>query len=1099
MTTPTSHPGLPREGMMATVRNRRALITRVSRHGKHDPLHLVEVAYTDVDGGRAEDTVLWEREVGARLVEPGALPDVHVEPPMPAAHFDALVRASRWSALTPFLPADAADPAHAPMPLTAPFHGAVQVEDFQLEPLLRALEMPRISLLLADDVGLGKTIEAGLVLTELILRRRIRRVLIMTPASLRDQWQQEMHDKFSLSFDLVDRAETHALQRRLGLDANPWRTFPRIITSYHYLRQPDVLQQFLATCQARSDAAQLPWDLLIVDEAHNLMPAPFGDDSDLTHMLRTVSPLFEHKLFLTATPHNGHTRSFSGLLELLDPVRFTQTASFTDAEKARVEHVVVRRLKRQINELDDERGQPRRFAERQLAPLSLAFGPREQALAAAFAAFRQAVKATVARARGSDSMAGAFAVEILQKRLLSAPATLADSWHRFLDGMSEDEPAAPAEVAATRRASEEDIPDDREREDRGRLAARTAGAWLRPLAGALATEIAAVTRALDALGLARPASPDLTTDAPAPAPHEDARFDALCQLIDKHLRTGRGARARWRDDERLIVFTEYKTTLDHLEARLRARYAPDDDAGQAIRVLYGGMDPRQRRAIKDAFNDPADPVRVLIATDAASEGLNLQETARLLLHHEIPWNPSRLEQRNGRLDRHGQARDVTVFHFTSDDDADLRFLGRVVEKVHQIREDLGTVGEIFDAAFERRFLDLEDADRVADDLDRTVDAERDASAVPARVSPVDEHRLRALRRDLDLAPDPLRATLEVALGLDVGPPRLEGPDARGRFRLCQPIPQRWRPLVDDAVRLPADAGALAGALPGLIFDPALFLEDLQGRPVFRPRRDTALLHLGHPLLRHALATFARLRFPGSHEHVTASRWTVRRGIVPAGAEALILLSVEELAVNELREPFHHWVRTLRVPVVSGDLAPLAPYQPPADDIGPELAARPADHDRARDLWNQLAPDLRDLVRAHARAIEDRIAQALAAGRDQAMADARDALQARIAEVKKSIRSTTLDKLRREAEDLRGRLAQRALFATDQRAREQRLADLDEELARREQRGQELLDLLTREKDRVLQRLLPRRFSLRDGGVQVFPLTVEIRLPAGDAP
>jgi hypothetical protein len=448
--------------MMATVRNRRAVIARVKPFDTRDGrLHLVELAYTDVDGGRAEDTVLWEREVGARLVEPGALPDVHAEPPMSAAHFDALVRASRWSALTPFLAADGS--AHAALPLTAPFHGAVQVEDFQLEPLLRALEMPRISLLLADDVGLGKTIEAGLVLTELILRRRIRRVLIMTPASLRDQWQQEMHDKFSLSFDLVDRAETHALQRRLGLDANPWRTFPRVITSYHYLRQPDVLQQFLATSQARPDAAQLPWDLLIVDEAHNLMPAPFGEDSDLTRMLRTVSPLFEHKLFLTATPHNGHTRSFSGLLELLDPVRFTQTASFTDAEKARVEHVVVRRLKREINELDDERGRPRRFAERYPEPLSLAFGPREQALAAAFAAFRQAVKTTVARAPGGESMAGAFAVEILQKRLLSAPATLADSWHRFLDGMSEDEPATPAEVDATRRASEEDIPDDRER------------------------------------------------------------------------------------------------------------------------------------------------------------------------------------------------------------------------------------------------------------------------------------------------------------------------------------------------------------------------------------------------------------------------------------------------------------------------------------------------------------------------------------------------------------------------------------------------------------------------------------------------------------
>src|SRR5207253_4888326 len=113
----------------------------------------------------------------------------------------------------------------------------------------------------------------------------------------------------------------------------------------------------------------------------------------------------------------------------------------------------------------------------------------------------------------------------------------------------------------------------------------------------------------------------------------------------------------------------------------------------AIRVLYGGMQEAGREEIKDAFNDPDDLVRVLVATDAASEGLNLQETARYLLHFDVPWNPSRLEQRNGRLDRHGQARDVTVYHFVSDDDADMKFLAHVVAKVDAIREDLGVMGE----------------------------------------------------------------------------------------------------------------------------------------------------------------------------------------------------------------------------------------------------------------------------------------------------------------------------------------------------------------------------------------------------------------------
>jgi SNF2 family DNA or RNA helicase len=111
-----------------------------------------------------------------------------------------------------------------------------------------------------------------------------------------------------------------------------------------------------------------------------------------------------------------------------------------------------------------------------------------------------------------------------------------------------------------------------------------------------------------------------------------------------------------------------------------------------------------------AFNDPEDPICILIATDVASEGLDLQESVQLVFHFEIPWNPSRLEQRIGRLDRRGQARDVAVFHFTSEDDADLKFVGKVVQKAHEIREDLGSMGQVFDAAFERRFQDQENTD-----------------------------------------------------------------------------------------------------------------------------------------------------------------------------------------------------------------------------------------------------------------------------------------------------------------------------------------------------------------------------------------------------
>jgi hypothetical protein len=389
--------------MLATVRNRHGIISAVSPFdgASEGRLHLVTVEYTDVDGG-TDDQLVWEREPAARLLKPTALPELTHLAPMPSVDFDALARATRWTAVSPFL--DPGDPARRlpHPPIAAPLHAAIQVDDFQLVPLLKALRMPRVTLLLADDVGLGKTIEAGLILSELFLRRRVRRVLVICPASLRSQWRQEMHDKFCLGFDEVDRERTHALRRRLGLDANPWRVFPRVVTSYDYLKQPDILEAFRAACRVPEGSPRLPWDLLIVDEAHNLAPAVVGDDSDVSRLLALIAPFFEHRLFLTATPHNGHTRSFSGLLERLDPVRFSRTTELSPAERARIEEVVIRRLKREIN----ARTNPPRFSERSLSAIPLPLAVEERALSAAFQAFRRAVRVAVAGRGRGEQLAG---------------------------------------------------------------------------------------------------------------------------------------------------------------------------------------------------------------------------------------------------------------------------------------------------------------------------------------------------------------------------------------------------------------------------------------------------------------------------------------------------------------------------------------------------------------------------------------------------------------------------------------------------------------------------------------------------------------------
>lgn len=1076
---------VPRPGMVATVRNRRGLITSVAPFAAAEQgiVHLVGVEYFDPDGS-PDDQLLWEREPGATLLPPAALPAVSGHPAMLPDELDAMVRAARWSALTPYLDPDGTLGPLDRLPVTSPLHGAIQAEDYQLVPLLKALRMPRVTLLLADDVGLGKTVEAGLILTELLLRRRVRRVLVLCPASLRLQWQQELRDKFSLAFDVVDRPATHALQRKLGLEANPWRTFSRVITSYDYLKQPDVFERFLAASRVSGDAPSLPWDLLIVDEAHNLAPAPFGEDSDVSAMLRRLVPLTEHRLFLSATPHNGYTRSFTGLLETLDPVRFTRKSEqLTEAEQGRVEQVVIRRLKREIN----ARGPAPRFAARHPQALEVGFGAREVALAEAFAEFRKAVWSAVSAGSRAAQLSGRFAVEVLGKRRLSGPATFADSWNRTLEGLGEGETALDAELRAVERSLREGLADDREAESRAGHAAHAVGSWLQPYAAQLESQMAEVSYALAALGLLR-----LPTDQLVPS--EDGRFRALGELIDRLLINQGGS---FRDDERLIVFTEYKTTLDYLGRRLAERYPQPD----RLLLLYGGLDDRERDGIKGAFNDAAAPVRILLATDAAAEGLNLQATARYLLHYDLPWNPARIEQRNGRLDRHGQARDVTAFHFTSPDDADVAFMDYVARKVDVIREDLGATEELFDRAVEQRLLfDAPDAE-VKRELEQASGAVSAAAVVPRDQTPsVTTHeaeQVQALVEELDLDATTLRDTLDVALGIEGGGrPRLDGPDARGMFRLRQPIPAGWGDLVDDFLRFPD--GPRRGALPGLLFDPRLLIRVVEGRPVFTPAPDAQLLHLGHPMFHRSLQLLAQARFPGSRR--SSSRWTVRRGEVPEGTDALLLLTVEELAVNELRETFHHWVRTIAFPVQAGRLGAALPHRP-ALQLRGEAATTPSREEirRAIDLWDDVEPSVKAWLVDAAQSLTSRLTEALKADGVEAAERERTLYQSRQGELSQLIEQATTQRLTREIADLQVERAQIGLFETADWAREldRSIEAKEAEVVRRRAHYDELRGQLALERDRVLQRVLPKRHTLR-GDSQIFPVAVEIRLSGGDS-
>lgn len=1071
--------------MLAVVRRRRGIISEVRDFdsGAQGRLHLVRMEYKD-DARPAGEELIWELEPSKKLLEPTEIPSAE-SPPMPPDDFDALVRAARWTAISPYtrLEGDSSDRI---IPVCSPFHGALEVDDYQMVPLLKALRMPRMTLLIADDVGLGKTIEAGLILNELLIRRKINRVLILTPASLRIQWRDELWEKFSLPFDVIDRDSTLKIKRRIGIDANPWRYCSRIIASFHYLKQPDVFEQFMNAGHKSATAPRLPWDLLIVDEVHNLMPAPMGDDSQLCKTLRLISPLFEHRLFLTATPHNGHTRSFTGLLELLDPVRFSRTDELKPAEKQRIEQVVIRRLKKEINARSD----PPRFCRRhppQAVLLDSYLTDGEIELIRSFEALRGKVRKAIASASKKRRLAGAFAIEILGKRMLSGPVTFLESWRRCKMGLTESETADDGDVQAVRQSVIEETADDLEAQQKEITATGIIGSWMKSFARDLAVEIEAIDRSAEKIGV------DLNFSVTDQNPHTDARFEALCDTIDRLCRKDN----RWRDDERMVVFTEYKTTLDYLMHRLRQAYADQDER---FLSLFGGMSDPEREGIKAAFNDPQAPVRVLIATDAASEGLNLQNTARLLMHYDCPWNPSRLEQRNGRLDRHGQARDVSIFHFACEQDADLKFIHYLIGKVDQIREDLGAVADLFDEATHRRLIQGVELTDIQRQLEFQMERIRERTVFSADNTVKQDSEqtdtgamdmLNQLAGQIDLDADTARDTLEAAMAADNGRPQLSESDELHRFQILNPGLASWKDAIDETIRKPTP-GKAPGPIPGLTFSPKAFLQTINGRTLFRPRQDTLMLHLGHPLMQKAKGVLTRRRFPGP---AAVSRWTVRYDKVPQDADALILLHLEEIGINELRENFHHWIYTLRLPVFGHEPGIALPQIPATQMRDALVCTAPSDIRRARDILYEFEPDLQHLIRQRKRELTQQLKTQLIQDGKTARKDAEARYQSRQGEISALIAETTMNRLEREINRLKADRRQGYLFDADMIiARIDREIQMkEEELERRRYHYEDVRRQLMQERERVLKELFPRRYALR-GDVQVFPVALEIRLP-----
>jgi superfamily II DNA or RNA helicase len=783
---------VPDPGQLVEVRRRQWVVTDVVRSAlPPDPLrpvtngaqHLVRLSSVEEDGLGEELQVVWELEPGARVHEKALLPEpTGFDDP---ARFDAFLDAVRWGAV-----AATGTPA-----LQSPFRSGIAIEEYQLDPVVRALQMPRVNLLIADDVGLGKTIEAGLVAQELILRHRVRSILVVCPASLQIKWRDEMRDRFGLEFRIVDSESMKDLRRRRGIRVNPWTHFQRLITSIDFLKRERPLRLFREVLPAPGEPVYpRRFDLLILDEAHHVAPAGLGryaTDSDRTEAIRTLAPHFEHKLFLTATPHNGYLESFTALLELLDDQRFARTVK---PDPRQLEVVLVHRLKSEIVNRDGTK----RFPERKLEAIEVAYTPEEREAhlkLQRYCELRQRAADDEATALGTD-----FVLKLLKKRMFSSPAaflaTLVEH-EKTLRGLRDEARTDSRSTIALRRElsrAEEDWADDEQYET------------------ATGEAVGTATTAFAQLGEEeRRLLRELRDWAERATARADAKAQTLVSWLERTLRP----EGEWNDD-RVIIFTEYLATQKWLQDLL-ARHG---FASQGrLMTLYGGMDDEERERIKAAFQaHPIEsPVRILLATDAASEGIDLQRHCHRLIHYEIPWNPTRLEQRNGRVDRHGQkAEEVLIYHFVAtgwsgrtvaaakpgDLEGDLEFLMRAALKVEAIRQDLGKVGPVIADRVERAMLG-----RPAS-LDTTAE-ERDAQAsrrlyrfernLRERIAKLAD-RLNESRRDLRVSPETLQAVIETALELAGQPPLKEAgfpgiwPDPTGRRTRC---PVFHLPLLRD--------------------------------------------------------------------------------------------------------------------------------------------------------------------------------------------------------------------------------------------------------------------------------------------------------------
>ena len=664
------------------------------------------------------------------------------------------------------------------------------------------LPQPKIRFLLADDTGAGKTVMTGLLIKELLMRGTIERILIVTPGGLTKQWQEdELGVKFNLPFKLVNRSI-------FASDPNIFHSADKIVTSIDFISRPDVLNV----------AANSHWDLIVFDEAHKLSAYEYGAKiyrSQRYAAAHQLAQQCEHLLLLTATPHRGRMDTFKMLLQLLDEDIFaTEEIANTrirELEKDGINKFFIRRLKEEMKDWNDEP----LFKERHTKTTSYELTPAEKDLYDSVTDYLTTKKAEASQSRNIHV---SLALSVMQRRLVSSIFAIKNTLERRFNALQSivEEVRRNPNIWQQRHKLDsldiDTIDDYDELEDDERDALENI------LADPKKFKLFTTAKSLPEIQTEAETVKQLFSKADAlfKSEQEEQKYTKLRELLtSQNVVNG----------EKLVLFTEHKDTLLYLEKRLK-------NNGYTVATIHGGKTVDERRQAQWDFARPE--TQILIATDAAGEGINLQ-FCRLLINWDIPWNPNRLEQRMGRIHRYGQQQDVLVFNLVASNTKEGQVLERLLKKLDIIRESIGDdrvydviqdvledvrLEDIINAVFNNEKNSFTDViDQSAEQLQKTISEKIHSQKEKLAHSPIDYRGAHELKENSDekrLQPIYVRLFFEKAFAHLGG----EWSEVRGSIYRIEKLPE----IVTDVLRKQYNLSGDYGRGAHFCFDKRVFLD-----------------------------------------------------------------------------------------------------------------------------------------------------------------------------------------------------------------------------------------------------------------------------------